>query len=138
MFPQKISQNIDIIAEIHGSRPSWATNHYFVNLYSKYQSPCCICFSIMLAPVISSLDEINCIYDLDATISSSASHILWLIGYSTLFPSSRPGLNLLDYKSIIISIFPHYTNVIYVINDISFQSLSLFFPLPHESERTHH
>ena len=44
----------------HGNRPSQATNHYFTSLYSKYQSPCFICFSILLAPSISSLDEIYC------------------------------------------------------------------------------
>ena len=45
----------------HSNQLSWAINYYFIKLYSKYQSPCFICFSKMLAPVISSLDEIYCI-----------------------------------------------------------------------------
>ena len=45
----------------HGNRVSWGINHSFISLYSKYQPPSFICSSIMLAPVISSLDEIYCI-----------------------------------------------------------------------------
>ena len=44
----------------HGSQLSWGMNHSFVNLYSNYQPPSFICFSILLAPVISSLDKIYC------------------------------------------------------------------------------
>ena len=44
----------------HGNQISWGINHSFISLYSKYQPPSFICSSIMLAPVISSLDEIYC------------------------------------------------------------------------------
>ena len=44
----------------HGNWVSWRINHSIINLYSKYQPPSFICSSIMLAPVISSLDEIYC------------------------------------------------------------------------------
>ena len=44
----------------HGNRVSWGINHPLISLYSKYQPPSFICSSIMLAPVISSLDEIYC------------------------------------------------------------------------------
>ena len=44
----------------HGNRILWGINHSFISLYSKYQPPSFICSSIMLAPVISSLDEIYC------------------------------------------------------------------------------
>ena len=46
----------------HGNQISWGINHSFISLYSKYQPPSFICSSIMLAPVISSLDEIYCIF----------------------------------------------------------------------------
>ena len=45
----------------HGNQISWGINHSFISLYSKYQPPSFIYSSIMLAPVISSLDEIYCI-----------------------------------------------------------------------------
>merc|ERR1712208_257938 len=45
----------------HGNQVSWGINHSFINLYSKYQPSSFICSSIVLAPVISSLDEIYCI-----------------------------------------------------------------------------
>ena len=41
---------------------SWRIYCYFINLYFKYQPRSFICFSIMLAPVISSLDEIYCMF----------------------------------------------------------------------------
>ena len=44
----------------HGNWISWGINHFFINSYSKYQPPTFICSSIMLAPVISSLDKIYC------------------------------------------------------------------------------
>ena len=44
----------------HSNRPSWGINHFFVSLCFKNQSPCFISFPIILAPVISSLDEIYC------------------------------------------------------------------------------
>ena len=44
----------------HGNQVSWGINHSFINLYSKYQLSSFICSSIVLAPVISSLDEIYC------------------------------------------------------------------------------
>ena len=49
----------------HGNRISWGINHSFISLYSKYQPPSFICSSIMLAPVISSLDEIYCTFQAD-------------------------------------------------------------------------
>ena len=47
----------------HGNQISWGINHSFISLYSKYQPPGFICSPIMLAPVISSLDEIYCTID---------------------------------------------------------------------------
>ena len=44
----------------HGNQVSWGINHSFINSYSKYQPSSFICSSIVLAPVISSLDEIYC------------------------------------------------------------------------------
>ena len=44
----------------HGNRISWGINHFFISLYSKNQPLSFICSSIMLAPVISTLDEIYC------------------------------------------------------------------------------
>ena len=38
-------------------------HHCFINLYSKYHSHCFIHFFIVLAPVISSLDQIYCTID---------------------------------------------------------------------------
>ena len=45
----------------HGNQVSWGINHSFINLSSKYQPSNFICSSIVLAPVISSLDEIHCV-----------------------------------------------------------------------------
>ena len=45
----------------HGNQVLWGINYSFISLYSKYQPPSFICSPIMLAPVISSLDEIHCI-----------------------------------------------------------------------------
>ena len=44
----------------HGNQLLWAIKHLFISLYFKYHSPGFICFSAMLAPVISSLDKIYC------------------------------------------------------------------------------
>ena len=44
----------------HGNQLSWAKKHPFISLCFKYHSLGFICFSTMLAPVISSLDEIYC------------------------------------------------------------------------------
>ena len=44
----------------YGNQLSWAIKHLFITLCFKYHSPSFICVSIMLAPVISSLDEIYC------------------------------------------------------------------------------
>ena len=46
----------------HGNQPWWAIKHPFISLYLKYQSSSFICLSAMLAPVISSLDEIYCTF----------------------------------------------------------------------------
>ena len=46
----------------HGNQLSWAIKYYFISLCFKYHSPGFICFSTMLAPIISSLDEIYCTY----------------------------------------------------------------------------
>ena len=48
----------------HGNQLSWGIKHPFISLYSKYHSPSFICLSTMLAPVISSLDEIYCNFPL--------------------------------------------------------------------------
>ena len=44
----------------HGNQPSWGINHSFISLYFKYQSPRFTSIPVILAPVISSLDEIYC------------------------------------------------------------------------------
>ena len=44
----------------HVNRLSRGINHSFISSYSKYQSPHFISLLIILAPVISSLDEIYC------------------------------------------------------------------------------
>ena len=44
----------------HGNQLSWAIKHPLISLCLKYHSPGFICFPTMLAPVISSLDEIYC------------------------------------------------------------------------------
>ena len=46
----------------HGNQLSWGIKHPFISLCSEYHSPGFICLSTMLAPVISSLDEIYCTY----------------------------------------------------------------------------
>ena len=53
----------------HGNQVSWGINHSFINLYSKYQPSSFICSSIVLAPVISSLDEIYCIKTVQSLLS---------------------------------------------------------------------
>ena len=45
----------------HSNQLSSAINLPFISLCFEYHSPGFICFSAMLAPVISSLDEIYCI-----------------------------------------------------------------------------
>ena len=45
----------------HGNQLSWGNKHPLINLWSKNRFPAFICLSTMLAPVISSLDEIYCI-----------------------------------------------------------------------------
>ena len=44
----------------HGNQLSWVINYPFINLCFKYHFPGYISFSTMLAPVISSLNEIYC------------------------------------------------------------------------------
>ena len=46
----------------HGNQLSWAIKHPIISLCLKYHSPGFICFPTILAPVISSLDEIYCSY----------------------------------------------------------------------------
>ena len=46
----------------YSNQLSHAIKHLFINVCFKYHSPCFICFSTMFAPVISSLDEIYCIF----------------------------------------------------------------------------
>ena len=46
----------------HSNQLSWAIKHPFISLCFKYHSFGFICFSTMLSPVNSSLDEISCIY----------------------------------------------------------------------------
>ena len=63
MFPQKISQNIDILVNIHRNAFPWhpaIMGNKASSLCFKYHSPGFISSSTMLAPVISSLDEIYC------------------------------------------------------------------------------
>ena len=45
---------------LHGNQPLWGIKHPIISLQSKYHSPGIIRFFIMLAPVMSSLDEIYC------------------------------------------------------------------------------
>ena len=68
----------------HGNRVSWGINHSFISLYSKYQPPSFICSSIMLAPVISSLDEIYCILISSKSLPLPTLTILrleWILSY---------------------------------------------------------
>ena len=58
----------------HGNQLSWGIKHPLISLWSKYHSPAFIRLSLMLAPVISSLDEIYC--------TLSGAHITW--GHWTL------------------------------------------------------
>ena len=51
----------------HGNQLPWAIKHLFISLCFKYHSLGLICFSTMLIPVISSLDEIYCINNVDST-----------------------------------------------------------------------
>ena len=44
----------------HGNQLSWGIKHPLISLWSKYCSPGFIRLSTVLAPVISSLDEIYC------------------------------------------------------------------------------
>ena len=44
----------------HGNQLLWTIKHLFISLSFKYHSLRFICFSTMVAPVISSLDEIYC------------------------------------------------------------------------------
>ena len=46
----------------HGNQLSWAIKHPIIRLCLKCHSPGFICFLTILAPVISSLDEIYCIW----------------------------------------------------------------------------
>ena len=44
----------------HGNQLSWAIKHLFISLCFKYHFPGFFLYFTMLAPVISSLDEIYC------------------------------------------------------------------------------
>ena len=44
----------------HGNQISWGITHPIISLCCKYHSPGFICLSIILSPVISSLDGIYC------------------------------------------------------------------------------
>ena len=44
----------------HGNQISWAIKHPLISLSFKYHSSSFICFPVLLAPVISSLDGIYC------------------------------------------------------------------------------
>ena len=44
----------------HGNQLLWAIKHPLISLCFKYHFWGFICFSTMLAPIISSLDEIYC------------------------------------------------------------------------------
>ena len=46
----------------HGNQLSWAMKHLFITPCFKYHSPGFICLFTMLAPVISSLDGIYCMF----------------------------------------------------------------------------
>ena len=48
----------------HGNQLSWGIKHPLISLWFKYCSPGFIHLSTVLAPVISSLDEIYCIWNL--------------------------------------------------------------------------
>ena len=60
----------------HSNQLSWAIKHPLINQYFKYHSPDFICFVTMPAPVISSLDEIYCIFELDNDIKILDTFIL--------------------------------------------------------------
>ena len=62
MFPQKISQNIDTLASIHGNVFPWQLTFMGnkTSFYAKHQSLMHICLSVMNSPVFPSLDDIFC------------------------------------------------------------------------------
>ena len=62
MFCKNIARLAVARERNYGWQPSWGIKHPFISLYSKYHSPGFIYLSTMLAPVISSLDEIYCTY----------------------------------------------------------------------------
>ena len=55
----------------HGNRILWGINHSLISLYFKYQLSSFFCSSLMLNPIISSLDEIYCISSLLIHVLSS-------------------------------------------------------------------
>ena len=96
----------------HGNQLSWVIKHPFISLYSKYHSPSFICLSIMLAPVISSLDEIYCICQQRAYTLSALSHkqnqhfiSLWFMVTITINNSSEEEWRNGDVESRLRSVW---------------------------------
>ena len=90
----------------HGNQISWGINHSFISLYSKYQPPSFICSSIMLAPVISSLDEIYCICPLvcHAQVKTAETRIsnAAIIGSEVEVPARPSALVLFFVTALVV------------------------------------
>ena len=67
----------------HGNQLSWAIKHPVISLCLKYHSPGFICFPTILAPVISSLDEIYCTRSSISTFLAMEKHIILFFGEVT-------------------------------------------------------
>ena len=70
----------------HGNQLSWGIKHPLISLWSKYCSPGFICLSTVLAPVISSLDEIYCIYRKKPNIERFYEETMLEIKSATTYP----------------------------------------------------
>ena len=103
----------------HSNQLSWVINYPFINLCFKYHSPGFICFSTMLAPVISSLDEIYCtwfnqhekmnVFDAapsSATITQCKLCVGLLVCKNISMPQTIPPFSLtLSWSTLIASVF---------------------------------
>ena len=80
---------------LHSNQLSWAIKHPFISLTLKYHSPGFICFSTMLAPSISSLDEIYCMQFLNGRTNHmfvNYENFSMLTSQTSLPPNQPTGL----------------------------------------------
>ena len=73
----------------YSNRLSWGINHSFISLYFKYQSPRFISLPTILAPVISSLDEIYRIYWRADKVNLGPHKTVHICNSSRFLPSCR-------------------------------------------------